>query len=287
MRGGVPVDGPGHRATGPRSPVIGSTADRSMPKGTEGLETSSFPRSGPPPIMGGLTALGPWAAPHPEFAMTKSVTDQLLENNRRYADGHAVHQPVHPGKQPIQPSRRVAVVGCMDARLDVEDLLGLQTGEAHIIRNAGGVVTEDAIRCLIISHHLLNTNEIILVHHTRCGMLAFTDDLLKAGLEGDPAAVKLLGQATGREFVCAGVGSSSPAAFHAFRGALEPLDAPRDAKNTERLEWDVRRGISTIVNHPWIPTSGPDAVTVRGFIYDVDTGKLDEVKYPGPMGSFG
>jgi carbonic anhydrase len=142
--------------------------------------------------------------PHPEFAMTKSVTDQLLENNRRYADGHAVHQPVHPGKQPIQPSRRVAVVGCMDARLDVEDLLGLQTGEAHIIRNAGGVVTEDAIRCLIISHHLLNTNEIILIHHTRCGMLAFTDDLLKAGLEGDPAAVKLLGQATGREFVCCG-----------------------------------------------------------------------------------
>lgn len=89
----------------------------------------------------------------------------------------------------------------MDARLDVEDLLGLQTGEAHIIRNAGGVVTEDAIRCLIISHHLLNTNEIILIHHTRCGMLAFTDDLLKAGLEGDPAAEKLIGQATSRPFV--------------------------------------------------------------------------------------
>lgn len=71
----------------------------------------------------------------------------------------------------------------MDARLDVEDLLGLQTGDAHIIRNAGGVVTDDAIRCLIISHHLLNTNEIILIHHTRCGMLAFTDDLLKAGLD--------------------------------------------------------------------------------------------------------
>ena len=218
--------------------------------------------------------------------MAKSFTDELLDNNRRYAAGESVHRAAHPGKQPIQPSRRVAVVGCMDARLDVEDLLGLQTGEAHIIRNAGGVVTEDAIRCLIISHHLLNTNEIILVHHTRCGMLAFTDDLLKAGLEGDPASVKLLGQATGREFTCTGVSSSSPSAFHAFRGPIEALDAPRDAKNTERLEWDVRRGISTILNHPWIPTSGPDAVTVRGFIYDVDTGKLDEVKYPGPTGSF-
>ena len=118
----------------------------------------------------------------------------------------------------------------MDARIDVEDLLGLQTGDAHIIRNAGGVVTDDAIRCLIISHHLLNTNEIILIHHTRCGMLAFTDDLLKAGLEGDPAAEKLLGQATGRAFTSCKTAASTPTAFHAFRGALEPLDAPCDAK---------------------------------------------------------
>lgn len=219
--------------------------------------------------------------------MPKSQTDQLLENNQRYARGEAVHRPNHPGQQAIQPARRVAVVGCMDARLDVEDLLGLQTGEAHVIRNAGGVVTEDAIRCLIISHHLLNTNEIILIHHTRCGMLAFTDDLLKAGLEGDPAAGKLLAQATSREFVCAGVASSSPSAFHAFRGALEPLDALRSPASIERLSWNVRRGISTILNHPWLPTSGPDAVTVRGFIYDVDTGRLEEVSYPGPMGSFG
>jgi carbonic anhydrase len=175
----------------------------------------------------------------------------------------------------------------MDARLDIEDLLGLQTGEAHIIRNAGGVVSEDAIRSLIISHHLLNTNEIILVHHTRCGMLAFTDDLLKLGLEGDAAAGKLLGQATGREFVSTQVSSASPSAFHAFRGALEPLDAPRDARNIERLAWDVRRGIATILNHPWIPARGPDAVTVRGFIYDVDTGLLEEVAYPGPIGSLG
>jgi len=217
--------------------------------------------------------------------MARSHTDQFLDNNKQYASGPAMHKPVYPGKQPIQPSKRVAVVACMDARLDVEDLLGLQTGDAHIIRNAGGVVTDDAIRCLIISHHLLNTNEIILIHHTRCGMLAFTDDLLKAGLEGDPAAEKLLGQATNRTFVSCNKYASTPSSFHAFRGQIEPLDAPPNAKNRERLAWDVRRGMSAILNHPWIPTTGPDAMTVRGFIYDVDTGKLEEVSYPGPMGS--
>ena len=219
--------------------------------------------------------------------MANSMTDQYLENNKQYAAGQTLHKPSYPGKQPIQPAKRVAVVACMDARIDVEDLLGLQTGDAHIIRNAGGVVTDDVIRCLIISHHLLNTNEIILIHHTRCGMLAFTDDLLKAGLEGDPAAEKLLGQATGRAFTSCKTSASTPAAFHAFRGAIEPLDAPRDAKNTERLQWNVRRGLSSILHHPWIPTNGSDTVTVRGFIYDVDTGKLEEVSYPGPMGSIG
>jgi carbonic anhydrase len=118
-------------------------------------------------------------------------------------------------------------------------------------------------------------------------MLAFTDDLLKAGLEGDPAAEKLLGQATKRQFTSCKKGASTPSQFHAFRGPLEALDAPRSDKQVERLEWDVRRGMSAILNHPWIPTSGPDAVSVRGFVYDVDTGKLDEVGYPGPMGSIG
>ena len=219
--------------------------------------------------------------------MANSNTDRYLDNNKQYASGQAMHKSAYPGKQPIQPAKRVAVVACMDARLDVEDLLGLQTGDAHIIRNAGGVVSDDAIRCLVISHHLLNTNEIILIHHTRCGMLAFTDDLLKAGLEGDPAAEKLLGQATGRKFLSCGKCAATPSQFHAFRGALEPLDGPRDAKQKERLEWDVCRGMSSILNHPWIPTSGPDAMTVRGFIYDVDSGKLEEVSYPGPMGSIG
>ncbi len=219
--------------------------------------------------------------------MANSITDTLLDHNARYARGEALHNAAHPGPKPIRPAQRVAVLACMDARLDVEDLLGLQTGDAHIIRNAGGIVTEDAIRCLIISHHLLDTREFVLIHHTRCGMLAFTDDLLKAGLEGDPAAEKLLGQATGRAFVSCGASSASPSAFHAFRGPLEPLDAPPAAQSLDRLAWDVRRGMSAILNHPWIPTKGPDAVSVRGFVYDVDTGKLTEVSYPGGMGSIG
>jgi len=219
--------------------------------------------------------------------MAQSMTDHYLQNNQQYAGGKVLHKAAYPGEQPIQPAKRVAVVACMDARLDVEDLLGLQTGDAHIIRNAGGVVSDDAIRCLIISHHLLNTHEFILIHHTRCGMLAFTDDLLKAGLEGDPAAEKLLGQATRRAFTSCKACAATPSAFHAFRGAIEPLDAPRDGKNIERLQWDVRRGLSAILNHPWLPTKGNDAITVRGFIYDVDTGKLEEVSYPGPMGSIG
>jgi carbonic anhydrase len=219
--------------------------------------------------------------------MATPNTDQHLRNNQQYASGQALHKPAYPGKQKIQPTKHMVVVACMDARLDVEDLLGLQTGDAHIIRNAGGVVDEDVLRSLIISHHLLDTNEIILIHHTRCGMLAFSDDLLRAGLEGDPAAGKMLGQATGRKFTSPRQGSATPSAFHAFRGPLQALDAPRDEKSMERLQWDVRRGMSAIVNHPWIPTSGPDAVRVRGFIYDVDTGKLEEVSYPGPMGSIG
>ena len=115
-------------------------------------------------------------------------------------------------------------------------------------------------------------------------MLAFTDDLLKAGLEGDPTAEELLGKATGRKFTSCNHSASTPAQFHAFRGPLEALDSPCNEQQMELLSWDVRRSISRIMNHPWIPTEGPDASTVRGFIYDVDTGKLEEVSYPGPMG---
>jgi carbonic anhydrase len=219
--------------------------------------------------------------------MTANVTDQLLDNNARYARGEVVHDASHPGPQPIRPARRVAVVACMDARIDVEDLLGLATGEAHVIRNAGGVVSEDVIRSLVISHHLLDTREIILIHHTRCGMLAFTDDLLRAGLEGDAASVDILRQATGRDFVSPAKGAASPHAFHAFRGPLEPLDAPASPASRARLESDVRRGLSAIRHHPWLPATGPDAVTVRGFVYDVDTGSLDEVAGGLPLAAAG
>lgn len=215
--------------------------------------------------------------------MSQSI-DQYFQNNRRYPSRNALHQATFPGPKPIQPARRLAVVACMDARLDVEDLLGLQTGDAHILRNAGGVVTDDAICCLVISHHLLDTNEIVLIHHTRCGMLAFTDELLRAGLEGDD---KVLSGVTHRDFVSPKSAAASPPAFHAFRGGPEPLDAPRNPTSVERLRANVRRGISAILNHPWIPTQGPDAVTVRGFVYDVDTGLLEEVAYPGPMVSIG
>jgi carbonic anhydrase len=219
--------------------------------------------------------------------MATSITDQLLQNNQRYARGEAVHDASHPGPQPIRPARRVAVVACMDARIDVEDLLGLRTGEAHVIRNAGGVVNEDVIRSLVISHHLLDTREIVLIHHTRCGMLAFTDDLLRAGLEGDQASVELLRKATGRHFVSPGTSAAGPHAFHAFHGPLEPLDAAPAAASRARLEHDVRRGIAAIVNHPWLPTTGPDAVSVRGFVYDVDTGRLAEVARGVPLAATG
>jgi carbonic anhydrase len=209
--------------------------------------------------------------------MTHSVTDQLLDNNRRYAAGEASHNARHPGQQPIKPARRVAVLGCMDARLDIEDLLGLQTGEAHIIRNAGGVASEDAIRSLLISHHLLDTKEFIVIQHTRCGMLAFTDDLLKSALEGDEQAGAVVSQATSRQFVCRSVASSSPSTFHAYRGAPEPLDSPPDSTNQQRLADSLRRTLSAIRNHPWIPVNGQDAISARGFIYDVDTGLLTEV----------
>jgi carbonic anhydrase len=210
--------------------------------------------------------------------MSTSITEELLLNNRRYAAGESLHSARHPGALPIKPSRRVVVLGCMDARLDIEDLLGLQTGEAHIVRNAGGVASEDAVRSLLISHHLLDTKEIIVIQHTRCGMLAFTDDLLRSALEGDEASGTLVSQATAREFVCRSVASSSPAAFHAFRGDPEPLDSPPDATNHARLTASVRRTLSAIQSHPWIPFEGSDAVSVRGFIYDVDTGLLHEVK---------
>jgi carbonic anhydrase len=160
-----------------------------------------------------------------------SVTDEYLENNRRYAE-------TFTGPLPLPPARQVAVVACMDARLDVYRVLGLADGESHVIRNAGGVVTDDEIRSLAISQRLLGTNEIILIHHTDCGMLTFTDDAFKASIQ----------EATG----------------------IKPEWA---AESFSDLDVDVRQSIARIKASPFIPHTD----SVRGFVFDVATGVLREV----------
>ena len=161
-----------------------------------------------------------------------SVTDEYLKNNEAYAANFS-------GPLPLPPSRNIAVVACMDARLDVYGILGLGQGESHVIRNAGGVVTDDEIRSLAISQRLLGTKEIILIHHTDCGMLTFTDDEFKAGIQAE-------------------TGIKPEWAAEAFSD----------------LDEDVRQSITRIKNSPFIPHT--DAV--RGFVFDVATGKLNEVK---------
>jgi carbonic anhydrase len=160
-----------------------------------------------------------------------SHTDELLENNQRYAQSFA-------GPLPLPPSLGVAVVACMDARLNVYAILGLTEGQAHVIRNAGGVVTDDEIRSLAISQRLLGTREIILIHHTDCGMLTFTDDEFKRSIE----------QETG----------------------IKPEWA---AEAFSDLAGDVRQSIARIKASPFIPRKD----SVRGFIYEVETGRLREV----------
>lgn len=160
-----------------------------------------------------------------------SVTDELIANNEAYAAQFS-------GPLPLPPSKHVAVLACMDARLDVYRALGLNEGEAHVIRNAGGVVTEDEIRSLAISQRLLGTTEIILIHHTDCGMLTFTDDAFK-------------------ESILAATGLRPSWAAEAFPD----------------VDDDVRQSIARIQASPYIPHKG----SVRGFVFDVATGRLHEV----------
>ena len=160
-----------------------------------------------------------------------TVTEEYLANNAQYAS-------TFKGPLPMPPSKHVAVVACMDARLDVYRLLGLNEGEAHVIRNAGGVVTDDVIRSLVISQRLLGTREIILIHHSDCGMLTFTDDEFKAQIQQD-------------------TGIKPPWAAEAFAD----------------LDEDVRQSIARIKASPFIPNKDQ----VRGFVYDVKTGSLREV----------
>jgi len=163
--------------------------------------------------------------------MHMSVTDQLLDNSKSYAENF------DKGDLPMPPAKKVAVVACMDARLIPTRVLGLEEGDAHVIRNAGGVVTDDEIRSLAISQHLLGTEEIILIHHTDCGMLTFTDEQFSGQLK----------EKTGEE----------------------PEWSPRAFSDVDE---DVRDSIRRIKDSPFIPNKN-----VRGFVYEVETGKLREV----------
>ena len=162
-----------------------------------------------------------------------TATDDLLERNASYAE------TFEQGDLPLPPARKLAVLACMDARLDVHGLLGLELGDAHVIRNAGGVVSDDALRSLVISQRLLGTEEIVLIHHTDCGMLTFRDDDVKDGILAD-------------------TGLRPSFALEAFG----------------ELDDDVRQSIGRIQANPFIPNKDQ----VRGFVYDCATGRLNEVE---------
>ena len=161
-----------------------------------------------------------------------SSTDELLDNNAAYAENF------DKGHLPIPPAKKVAIIACMDARVNPSLIFGLQEGDAHVIRNAGGVVTDDEIRSLAISQRLLGTEEIILVHHTDCGMLPFNDDDFKRAIHED-------------------VGIKPAWSAEAFGD----------------LDEDVRQSIARIKASPFVPNKD----SVRGFVYEVETGRLREV----------
>ena len=162
-----------------------------------------------------------------------SQTDELLRNAENYA------KDFEKGDLPMPPARKVAIVACMDARLSPFALLGLEVGDAHVIRNAGGVITEDEIRSLAISQRLLGTEEIILIHHTDCGMLTFTDDEFRRSIQEET-----------------GIKPQWP------------------AESFTDLEEDLRQSLARITTSPFIPKKD----SVRGFVYEVETGRLREVK---------
>ncbi|NHA13442.1 carbonic anhydrase [Thioalkalivibrio sp. XN279] len=161
-----------------------------------------------------------------------SATEEFLEANQRYAETFS------KGDKPMPPAKRVAVVACMDARIETGRLLGLEEGDAHVIRNAGGVVTDDVIRSLAISQRLLGTREIVLIHHTDCGMLTFKDEALKSEVEKD-------------------TGLRPPFAFEAFAD----------------VEDDVRQSIRRVRASPFVVHKD----SIRGFVYEVETGRLREI----------
>jgi carbonic anhydrase len=167
-----------------------------------------------------------------ERTVLSTTTDSLLKNAETYAASFA------KGDLPLPPARKIAVLACMDARLDPARVLGLEEGDAHVIRNAGGVASDDAIRSLAISQHLLGTEEIVIIHHTDCGMLTFDDEEFAARLERET-------------------------------GSRPGWDAQAFAD----LDIDVRDSLERIRSSPFIPRTDK----VRGFVYEVETGRLREV----------
>ncbi len=164
-----------------------------------------------------------------------SVIDEVVAANQLFA------RDFSPQELPVKPARKLAVIACMDYRINIPLVLGLNNGDANIIRNAGGLVTEDVLRSLLISTHLLGVKEVMIINHTECGMTKFKDEELMAELQSH-----------------SGTATVSPGAFYAFTD----------------LECNVQRQVQRVKSHPWIP---PDLL-VRGFIYDVNTGFLREVE---------
>ena len=163
-----------------------------------------------------------------------SVIDETMQANEIYAQTHKLRH-LTP-----RPARKLAILTCMDTRLSIRTL-GLQTGDAHIIRNAGGIVTDDALRSLLVSHHLLGTEEFMVINHTDCGLMRTTEEGLRAQIEKST-----------------GTTATAPARFYAFQD----------------LDENVRHQLAKLRDHPWIPKK----ITVRGFVYDVATGRLREVR---------
>jgi len=169
-----------------------------------------------------------------DATMTPAI-DDVLGRNRQYAE--RFDQSGLPGRP---PRLKLAVLACLDCRLHVPEFLGLELGDAHILRNAGGIVTEDVLRSLIISYHIGGTRELMIINNTKCGMLTFKDEDLASRLERETGKVPIV-----------------PARFLAFTD----------------LEANVREQIRKVRSHPWIP----DSLRILGFIYDVDTGELARV----------
>ena len=163
-----------------------------------------------------------------------SVIDEVLAANEIYSRTHELR------KLTPRPERKLAVLTCMDTRLSIRTL-GLKTGDAHIIRNAGGIVTEDTLRSLVVSHHLLGTQEIMVINHTDCGLMHTGEEDLRTRIQNRT-----------------GTAAVSPAFFYAF----------------QNVEENVRHQLQKLRTHPWIPGS----VAVRGFVYDVTSGRLREIK---------